>query len=571
MSDFKNYISLNDNLKKDIDDMHNSYYFQYKNNKITKDEFIINFKRQVLKIYNSYISPSFQPIEAYNIPSSVDYNLMLENINQDLNSILNKYKNIDNFLNINIDFNEYSNTNYLNVSNNLISEIQSIKNNMNINSSYSNFFSESLSQDNGLIKKSISLPCKSSVNVLSDTKNINIKIKDSNGIPGDSHTCYKTLNGIKFNGESTLSCDLKSTLNNTKNHFEIELINVNDDVYNKCNQKGFDYVENIKWISNDKKLYLKLKYNITSSNKKCNYISLSPYIPSNSDFKECTLKYVTISNDKGQTKTFSLNKIFDKEIPILFDLQLVNTVEIYLEQNNSYDVLIGHQYAIENADNETMSIYDSIEDKVYNRIDIYKPTMSSVNMYYDSDEEKIQYQDTSLDIFEDFDNDKAIRNLYKDFNDLKLNNISSGIEIINGKRYMIGLQQISMKNITFDEEYTYMSKNFECIKNIKSITLYAEEYLPLSDSKTKIEYSISFDNGSSWFNIFPMSRKKDGPCTIKINDANELYNKENNVLYINRLLETKTVQLKIKLSGYEGNNSISPFVYNYRLEFESEV
>ena len=38
-----------------------------------------------------------------------------------------------------------------------------------------------------------------------------------------------------------------------------------------------------------------------------------------------------------------------------------------------------------------------------------------------------------------------------------------------------------------------------------------------------------------------------------------------------RLLETKTVQLKIKLSGYEGNNSISPFVYNYRLEFESEV
>ena len=62
MSDFKNYISLNDNLKKDIDDMYNSYYFQYKNNKITKDEFIINFKRQVLKIYNSYISPSFQPI-----------------------------------------------------------------------------------------------------------------------------------------------------------------------------------------------------------------------------------------------------------------------------------------------------------------------------------------------------------------------------------------------------------------------------------------------------------------------------------------------------------------------------
>ena len=68
-----------------------------------------------------------------------------------------------------------------------------------------------------------------------------------------------------------------------------------------------------------------------------------------------------------------------------------------------------------------------------------------------------------------------------------------------------------------------------------------------------------------------MSRKKDGPCTIKINDANELQNKENNVLYINRLLETKTVQLKIKLRGYEGNNSISPFVYNYRLEFESEV
>ncbi len=248
-----------------------------------------------------------------------------------------------------------------------------------------------------------------------------------------------------------------------------------------------------------------------------------------------------------------------------------------ITQKYSYETSIGHFYTLKL--NNDINIFDKINKENYRLVDGYKPSVSLLGLTYDPNNRR--YIQPNYETFNDSGiNINELKNELFVVKEPSNDDEHNDIEMITGYRYSIGVKEIQVSNNLFNEKSIYCSIPYETVENIKSVELESADFIPVNfkeayytkypndsyDPSEYIRYEISFDNGNLWYDIQPKHRVHYGPCCYYINsDTLPSMRKTRNIKYINRLLDTKTVMLRITLNRPEECLYDTPIVYGYKL------
>lgn len=570
MNSFKKYFEKDELFKQKSILLYNKLINDY-NNKIIKNdtEFLYLLKTGLNKLYLSITNKNYKFIPAYFTPSSEDYNNMISNGIEDIQTILD-YSNIYadkiqsdiNDTVINKDYFVNNIEKYKTMLTYLSDSVESYSLGNNIN--FTNKFSDN-NVLNSMVNKTLNiltLPYES----MEVTKEYSVKVIDSNGFPGNTHIIDNSINNVTFEGENSINANIENIKDNNK-ALEYEIFEVDNNTYNNCNGHGFNYKEGFSWITDDKELRLTIR--ITPSNsylKQYNSIVIKPFVPPQNTYYAATIEKVIVYNIDSTIESYQLNEVFDDTTIINFTKQNVKYIDIFFKQDNPYIVDIGHFYTLRNDNNE--SYYDTYSANIpFNRIERYNPSITSLGLSVNSKTGEIIQPDSESEYT--FSNTQAVNDLFSIPEEH--NNDKSGIEVIKAKRYMIGIESIEIMKTEYQNDGTYISEEYQTDDEIKTVSLYVNDECPLNDNEGYLEYFITFDGGTTWHKINPKERSYLGNCEIRINSS-EKHNKNNEkIYYLDRLLDTKKLQLKIVMHK-ESNvpKYISPIVYSYRIEVETE-
>ena len=577
MSNLRQFLSTNETIQLKAKKIYGSILSDYNNGKIkSQTEFVYRVKNDLMDFYNSIGKPTFKPCVAYHTPVSSDYNEMISTAFDDINNAILECVNLNTAIGSTFIETEMSERTLgdaskmtLKVIADLKDAVESFTNNdsTNVTDSFTEKSGSSGSYDAYVNPKEciLTLPVHTSTY---NSYNISLSVVESNGLPGNTHVVSSIQDGISFDGSSNLRASVHSAVDKNKDSwFEYEIFEIDDDEYNKCNGLGFTYKEGVSWITEDGELYLKLRAEPKKKTTKCNWFSITPYIPPSKSYTPAVIERVVISDSSTGVQDIRVNRVFDDSVIVTFKEQQVSFVDIYIRQKNHYTVDVGHMYTIK-LPSSNSSIYDNGTDNIYNRVDLYKPSLSALGVTYNPKTGHVTHGHYSA-------TDGVVVNEYKARKDLfeipeTPYGYKSDKEIISARRYMIGVKEINLSNYSYKDSGVYLSETFTTKKEINSVTLNSTDSIPAEfESGEYIKYYLSFDDGGNWHRVYPKDRAYLGACTIKVNSDEGPHERAKNngkVQYIDRLLETNTVKVKIVLTKPKGAEYSTPVVYNYRLE-----
>lgn len=527
--------------------------------------------------YNSLGKPLYSPIYAKFMPISDDYNNMMTNIYNDIDLLESDYINMYDTIN-----NSFTNINILrNTFNNKIQYINSLINTLNTSlNSYNGsniVFNESFnktilnSKDNS-IKNVLSLPYLNFTDCLTTKCQISID-NSSEGLPGNTHVANLLYGNIYFSGQENLHNNLNDLLDNSNDTwYEHEIFSIDNDTLEKCNYYGFNYKESISYITDNDNLTMILNIDFDSPTD-CNYISINPYLANSNNATPCILNKIVFMNDDLLIKESTPNQIFDTEYVDVFDKINVTKIQFYFTQYNSYNTTIGHIYYTEHSS----SIFNPLLDK---RIDYHSPSVESLGVNYNNKTQSVnqlnntKYTDPTQD---------QLNDLFLPVNDT---NANGNIELINAKRYFIGIESVHVYLCTFDITKTYISNTYSTTQQISAISLNSNEFVPSTfPTGIYIKYYISIDNGLSWLPILPIDQSyvsytKDIATNYNnlkpysmyyINSDTPVPLRNSLCGYIDTLYDVNSVIIKIVLTRPSdiNNNQMSPIITDYTLNIET--
>jgi len=152
-------------------------------------------------------------------------------------------------------------------------------------------------------------------------------------------------------------------------------------------------------------------------------------------------------------------------------------------------------------------------------------------------------------------------------------NSSSGlvkrVEIFDGKRWSIGIRDISATKCQYVSTSSMVSKPFKIAGTIDRVSLDSSLYIPESFPSTSlwVRYYVSADNGVSWV---PISRIQDDylgiPEVLAFNDTIPVQFREQNVGYYTVAGRVNSLRVKIELSRPSDQKNKTPVVYWYKLK-----
>lgn len=291
--------------------------------------------------------------------------------------------------------------------------------------------------------------------------------------------------------------------------FEYEMVNCNqDDIVNIAKSYDFDFVKGAK---QGDKLRLKLIIELDKA-EDINWININPYNPAYSTGK-VTVYSIRTSEDgfdyqglyeggsfiidseiNTTAQTYRADAIFDGSNSFTnskfagqgvwaFPTRIAKYIEVVLDQNESYEEMIGHVYYLKVKK-------DSDGNTVGQPVRVRQSDVP--DMIQKSDPGKFAL-DGSTDIIK-------------------------GIESFIGWRYAIGLRDINVMSYQFQEKSELVSTRFSIVPSgqtsdtgttiIKEIMLYANEKIPqsylsqIATSNDWIQYYISIDD-VNWHRISP--------------------------------------------------------------------
>lgn len=551
--------------------------FLYRVNLATKT-FIENLKVPIFK---------YNPVKS--TPSSSDINIFNDAID-DVSVLFDEYINLaDNLNSVSSELTAYMKM--LNTSSNkltkVIDQLESNVNEIHDNKHY--IFTDTFNnKENSLLEEEHTDVCKIDTlnGVLTLSTNVEIDysssisfeiLNSSNGFPGNTHE-VESINGrLSFVGENDSNINMYN-MNDGKEstYFEYESYKVSDDVYLKCNGFGFDYAEGVSWLTEDDSLNLSIKAVFTET-KMCNWISIKPFVASEKNSNAAILSSVIVSDGLFNTQEIKINKSFSDSNIVTFDPQEIRYIIFNITQKYSYETSIGHFYTLKLSND--INIFDKINKENYRLMDRYKPSVSLLGLTYDPNNK--QYIQPNYETFNESGiNMNELKNELFTVKSPSNDDEYNDIEMITGYRYSIGVKEIQVANNLFNETSIYCSIPYETVENIKSIELESTDFIPVNfkeafyakypdrtfDPSEYINYEISFDNGNVWYGIQPKHRVHYGPCCYYINsDTLPSMRRTRNIKYINRLLDTKSVMLRITLNRPEECLYDTPVIYGYKL------
>lgn len=372
----------------------------------------------------------------------------------------------------------------------------------------------------------ITLARKDTVN-----RSINAKVKSiqGNGEAGTYHIVRKSMI-TSDSGTQTIANYISDSIPNDKpaaildgrpdTIFEYQMINIDADVISGT-PKGYDFEWAKGTKANDKlraKIIIELDELVD-----VNWISINPYHPAYSTGKVTVYSirtsedgfdyqslyeggsYVLNSQLNLTPQTYRQDAIFDGSNNFAdakfagqgvwaFPTRQAKYVEVVMDQNESYQELIGHTYyekvtkTQDSSGEVTKTVRIPKSEAPKNAVDGVLGTYTL---------------DSGANIV------KGIE--YKEFEG-------------HGWRYVIGIRDINIMSYQFQEKSEFISKKYETTDEIKEIMLYVNEKIPqsyldvVSTGNDWIQYFISIDD-VNWVQISPMHHQpldssKDFPSKI---------------------------------------------------------
>lgn len=367
-------------------------------------------------------------------------------------------------------------------------------------------------------------------NTINQSQGGKIKSIQGNGEAGTYHIARKATVSTD-EGPQTIATYISDSIpnddpsaildGNPATIFEYQMVNIDRDAI-MAESKGYDF----EWARGEKdndKLRLKVIIELKEA-ANINWISLNPYHPAYSTGKVVVYSlrtsedgfdyqalygnasYILNSELNTTPQTYRADAIFDGKNDFTnskfagqgvwsFPTRKARYIEVILDQNESYDELIGHTYY--------EKVTKAADDKPSKTIRI--PAVEAPKNVVDGPPGTYSL-DSNTQI------NKAIE--YKPF---------------EGKswRYAIGLRDLNVMSYEFEEKSEFVSKRYETTEVIKEIMLYSNEKIPqsyldvVSTGNDWIQYFISVDD-VNWTRISamhhqPLSKEEFPPKIVEFN------------------------------------------------------
>lgn len=349
----------------------------------------------------------------------------------------------------------------------------------------------------------------------------------------------------------------------------------NDTNNNKSNANYVDYGlakgDLLDWADGPSGGILKLNIEFDlKSIKNINKINYIPFDLEGNKNHPTLIKKVEISSDNNSWETvYPMNvivassanlentnisgNILINEAQWAVDNKEVRYIRFSIEQSRAVDTKIGHTYyktrrrTIRKVDpNDPGKIIETIIGG--DRVEGPMPTTSNPTKYYDP----------SFSIVED---SSLQDNLYS--------TLVKNVEIFQGKRWAIGIRDISIGQSEYSTYSEIISQEFKVNGTIDRISLEASSYIPESfpTGTLWIKYFISPDNGLSWNQISRIQDDYIGvPEIIAYNDKIPTEFREPNVGYYNTSKPVSSVRIKVQMSRPSNEPYLTPILYWYKLK-----
>lgn len=459
------------------------------------------------------------------LPWIEDYNDTLIEITEDVSILFDETKNMGDYLSEYFNYAQSEKERLLQ----RVRGISGLANDLNLiaNDSTSNsvYFRESFDDTKGfesnmVIGKAAQISTQEGVVTLARKNTVNrsnkgkVKTLQGNGEPGTYHIVRKS-NVTTSDGTQTVANYMSDSIPNDKPEvildgrpdtiFEYQMVNIDADII-KGTPKGYDF----DWANGAKtndKLRLKLVIELEEADD-INWISINPYHPAYSTGKvmvysirtsEDGFEYQSLYEDGDYVlnselnitpQTYRQDAVFDGNNSFVsskfagqgvwtFPTRKAKYVEVVMDQNESYEELIGHTYyekitkTKDLSDSATKVIRIPESEAPKNAVD------GVVGTYPIDSETQIV---------------KGIE--YKEFEG-------------HSWRYVIGIRDINIMSYQFEAKSEFVSKRYETTEEIKEAMLYVNEKIPqsyldvVSTGNDWIQYFVSIDD-VNWIQISPM-------------------------------------------------------------------
>lgn len=150
-----------------------------------------------------------------------------------------------------------------------------------------------------------------------------------------------------------------------------------------------------------------------------------------------------------------------------------------------------------------------------------------------------------------------------------VNDLIQKREVFKGKRWVIGIRDISINTNKYDTKGFLVSKRFNIPGIVDRVALEADVIIPndWDSSVNWIKFYISPDDGSTWYQI---SRIQDDylniPEVIAFNDPTPPDLQEPGVGYYSVKGTVKSIRLKVEITRPENSENTTPILRSYKLK-----
>lgn len=582
MGNLLQYTDKSETIDNKLNSLLAQIKYDYNNGNIrTETEYYYRIKNMLSEFYDSLTKPTFKYRPAISTPMSDEYNAMIQESYSDMEYIIKDCEALSNLVSqsfIDAELSRSMMSNEIAYLSKKISAIgASIASNQPIGTVvFTESFTDleivgntqSLNECHVNTSDGILTLCPV-MNSSASIDSLTIDNEVSNGFPGNTH-CVDTLNNeMHFIGQDGLHINPSAMIDKSKDSwFEFELFTISDEIRKQCNSYGFEFDEGVSWIDDKNILRLKLVIKL-SSETKCSWITMTPYLSDIKGVKNCYLEKCDVITASNNVYTVASNKAFDDVLVFPFPPQQVKQVELTFVQPSKYMTKIGHFYYT-SADTSDMSIFQEYDyTDMFARVDGQKASVGLLGCKYNPTTQWIDYPDNKTK----FSDNNYIKEKLFSLPESTIN-CKSNQEIIDAYRYMIGIREISLSACTFKEYGEYVSNVFTTDEPITSITIESTEYIP-GDDEEILRYYISLNGGTTWHQIYPIHRAYNGIYKYYVNNdtiENLLANSKHTEKKSKNLSvvgECKSIQVKIEMNSpkdVENAEYTTPIVYDYKLK-----
>ena len=234
----------------------------------------------------------------------------------------------------------------------------------------------------------------------------------------------------------------------------------------------------------------------------------------------------------------------------------VRYIRFHIQQKNPIDSQIGHLWyrkprriiRVLDPTSSTPSIIERVVggERVEGRI----PTTSNPTRFYDPSFSVVEDSESTIE-----QNPSLVKN----------------VEIFNGKRWAIGIRDISARSVKYSESGSIISKPFKIGGVIDRVSLESGVYIPeeFPASELWVKYYISPNDGVNWYQI---SRVQDDyigiPEILSFNDPIPAEFREGNVGHYSVSGVVNSVRVKIEIDRPSNKPHLTPVVSWYKLKIK---